>query len=454
MSRLVPSWVPDAIFYQIFPDRFRRAEESWPEEGSSATRRLCGGDLDGVRAALPYLEDLGVTALYLTPIFTASSYHRYDTEDYFHVDPTLGGNAALDRLIGALRARGMRIVLDGVFNHASDKHPFFADVIQRGRDSDYWNWFSVDGDRVVTKPDPNYACWAGVPTMPEWNHTNPDVHEYLLSVVRYWIREHGIDGWRLDTTEYLPPDFMREIDRATKAESPDAYVLGEVMGLGTPWFRHDALDGVMHYKLWERLVAFIAEGTWDAARFAAAVRSVWKSYTEAGNFSSMTLLGSHDKPRFLTLCGGDKKKLLLATTFLLTFPGAPALYYGDEIGMEGGEDPDNRRCFPWDKAEWDRALLGRVRDLVALRRRLPALRRGAVVPVSAAGRLLVFRRELPGDRVLVALNAHAKDEASVLLEDGGPYVDALSGQTLPRVAHLPPLGTLIAEERRSSVSGS
>jgi cyclomaltodextrinase len=444
MTRTSPSWVPDAVFYQIFPDRFRRHRGPWPAAGSGATREICGGDLVGVREALPYLEDLGVNALYLTPIFAAASYHRYDTLDYYAVDPLLGGDKALSDLVVALRSRGMRIVLDGVFNHASDHHPFFADAVRRGPRSEYWNWFSIHGEAVSTVPEPNYDCWAGVPSMPEWNQRNPEVREYLLSVVRHWIQEFGIDGWRLDTTEYLPPDFVRAIDAAAKEVNPDAYVLGEVMGLGTPWFRHDALDGVMHYKLWERLVAFIAEETWDAVRLASSLHSIWHSYTESGNYNSMTLLGSHDKPRFLTLCGGDKRKLLLATAFLFTFPGAPAIYYGDEIGLEGGEDPDNRRCFPWDEAEWDHALLGRVRELVALRRRYSALRKGALVPASAEGRLIAFRRELGGERILVALNADSKKTASVPLGSGGPYVDAFSGEPLPPVVTLPPLEALVA----------
>ncbi len=444
MTRRVPAWVPDAVFYQVFPDRFRRRTGLWPAEGSGATRATCGGDLDGVRDALPYVESSGVNALYLTPIFTASSYHRYDTEDYFAVDPLLGGNDALARLVEDLHSRGMRIVLDGVFNHASNKHPFFVDAARRGRSSDYWDWVRVRGSAVQEFPEPNYDCWAGVPTMPEWNQANPEVRDYLLSVVRHWIREFGIDGWRLDTTEYLPPDFVREIDAAAKAANPDTYVLGEVMGLGTPWFRHDALDGVMHYKLWERLVAFIAEEKWDARKFAASVHSIWRSYTDAGNYASMTLLGSHDKPRFLTLCGGDKRRLLLAMTFLLTFPGAPAIYYGDEIGMEGGEDPDNRRCFSWDETTWDRAMLDRTRELAALRHRVPALRTGTLTPVLAEGRLVVFRRDLPDERVLVALNADAREAASVPLGSGGHYADAFSGTSLPTTVTVPPLDALVA----------
>ena len=452
MTRTSPSWVPDAVFYQIFPDRFRRHRGPWPAAGSGATRELCGGDLVGVRDALPYLEDLGVNALYLTPIFAAASYHRYDTLDYYAVDPLLGGDKALSDLVAALHARRMRIVLDGVFNHASDQHPFFSDAVRRGPQSEYWNWFSIHGEAVSTIPEPNYDCWAGVPSMPEWNQRNPEVREYLLSVVRHWIRKFGIDGWRLDTTEYLPPDVVRAIDAATKEANPDAYVLGEVMGLGTPWFRHNALDGIMHYKLWERLVAFIAEEKWDAERLASSLHSIWRSYTESGNYNSMTLLGSHDKPRFLTLCGGDKRKLLLATAFLFTFPGAPAIYYGDEIGLEGGEDPDNRRCFPWDETAWDRDLLAAVRSLVELRHRLPALRRGSLALASAEGRVITFRRELPNERILVALNADRERAASVPLGTEGRYVDAFTGRPLPATASVPPLGYCIAIDRAATAS--
>jgi cyclomaltodextrinase len=425
MQRSTPSWVSDAVFYQIFPDRFRRGSGPWPEPISQPDRRLCGGDLDGIREALPYLDDLGINALYLTPIFEASSYHRYDTLDYFRVDSRLGGDDALRRLLDTLRARGMRLVLDGVFNHCSSSHPFFTDIVERGTKSRYWEWFSVDGDAVLQAPTPNYACWAGVPTMPEWNHECPEAAEYLLEVVRYWIEAFGIDGWRLDTAEYLPPDFVREVHRVSKAANPDAYVLGEVMGLGTPWFRHRALDGVMHYKLWERLVSFIAEEDWNAERFVAGVYSIWRSYPVSADYSSLTLLGSHDKPRFLTLSGGIQERLLLATAFLFTFPGAPAVYYGDEIGLEGGEDPDNRRCFPWDEAEWNARIYTATRQLIRLRNSLPALRNGSIRTLHAQERAFAYARELDDVCIVVMLNAHADKKASIPLEGKETYRDLL-----------------------------
>ncbi len=428
---MVPAWVRDAVFYQIFPDRFRNGDPGtdppgvrpWGEPPTRGS--FFGGDIPGILEKLDYLADLGITAFYLTPIFTAPSNHKYDAVDYFEVDPAFGGDAALRELVDSVHARGMRIILDGVFNHCSDQHPFFRDAMRNGRGSPYWEWFMITGDRVVQHPEPNYACWAGVRVMPEWNHDNPAVRDYLLSVVRHWIREYGIDGWRLDTVEYLPPDFVREVRRVAKEEDPEAYVLGEVMGIATAWFKHGALDGVMHYKLREALVRFIVEERSDAAGFAAFARSLWRSYPEENSYSSYTLVGSHDKPRFLSLAGGDTRKLILAAAFLFSFPGAPAIYYGDEIGLQGWEDPDCRRCFPWDEKRWDRELHAVFRRLIALRRAHPALRRGAPRFLEARGRFLVLSRAVPGEEIVLALNAGV-DVQSVRFAD--TYIDLSSGE--------------------------
>ena len=439
MRRSLPEWVPDAIFYQIFPDRFRRGEEVWGTDPKKpANRTPCGGNLAGIRASIPYLEELGVNALYLTPVFRAGSYHKYDTNDYFSVDPTFGDNEELRDLVSALHERGIRIVLDGVFNHCSDRHPFFLDAIEKGPASEYWDWFAINGDRIPREPEPNYVCWAGVREMPEWNHRNSAVIEYLLSIVRYWIEEFDIDGWRLDTTEYLPPDFVREIYRTARETSPEVYVLGEVMGLGTPWFKHEALDGVMHYKLWEALTGFFAEERWDAPTLTHSVRSHWHSYPEDANFGSYTLLSSHDRPRFLTACDGDVRRLVLALAFQFTFPGAPAIYYGDEIGLEGGDDPDNRRCFPWDEERWNRELFDEVRRLVRLRKSESALRRGSIRFLKASGRFLSYERSLGNERFLVGINA-SRTEGSAWTVPDGAWVDAFSGERERGDAKIPSL---------------
>ena len=445
-----PSWVRDAIFYQIFPDRFYNGDPGTNPPGvrpwgEIPTRdSFFGADLVGIAKKLDYLEDLGITALYLTPIFTAPSNHKYDTIDYFEVDQAFGGNAALVRLVGALHARGMRIILDGVFNHCSDQHPFFRDVVRKGTNSPYWDWFTVSGDGVVCDPESNYACFAGVPSMPEWNHRNPEVREYLLSVVRYWIREYGINGWRLDTTDYLPPDFVKDIRRVAKEEKSDAYVVGEVMGLATSWFKHDALDGVMHYRLWDGLVAFFANGDWDTAHFTDFVRSIWRSYPDEANYNSYTLLGSHDKPRFLTLCGGDKRSLILAASFLFTFPGAPAIYYGDEIGLEGGDDPDCRRTFPWDEETWDKNLLETFRRLIHLRKQEACLRRGTIEFITAHEQYLVFKRKLDREEIMIAINTGDEDEPLNLASPGN-WIDLFTQAPVSSSTVIPQRGFRIVK---------
>lgn len=426
MERHIPDWVPDAVFYQVFPDRFRKDDEIWPVDPTeSGLRAPCGGNLEGIRKAIAHFELLGVNALYLTPIFHAAHYHKYDTIDYFAIDPAFGDKELFRCLVTTLHQAGIRIVLDGVFNHCSDRHPFFLDAIEKGRASAYWDWFTIDGERVCPGCEPNYDCWAGVGHMPEWNLRNPVVRTYMLDVVRYWTREFGIDGWRLDTTEYLPPDFVREIYTAARETSDETYILGEVMGLGTPWFRHDAVDGVMHYRLLEFLSLFIAESRWCADAFAHNLMKTWHSYPDDGNLASYTLLSSHDSPRFLTLCGGDARRFLLALVLQMTLPGAPAIYYGDEIGLQGHDDPDNRRCFPWEEEVWNQEILSVVRRLISLRNDSPTLRRGGLRLVEARNRLVVLERTLGDDLWRIIVNASADVSEHVSLPEGR-WKDVLS----------------------------
>ncbi len=442
----MPGWVQDAVFYQIFPDRFRKGD---PQETSSAVQAwgeppgrssFFGGNIRGILQGLDHIQGLGASALYLTPVFHSPSNHKYDTTDYYVVDPRFGDERALRDLVGEVHARKMRIILDGVFNHCGLGHPFFQDVLARGKSSPYWDWFHVCGNEVVQKPEPNYACWAGVHTMPEWNHHNPEVGEYLLDVVRHWIKTYDVDGWRLDTVEYLPPDFVREVRQAAKEEKPDAYILGEVMGVASSWFKHRAVDGVMHYKLWEGLTGFVAEGRLDGPQFAGFVRSMWRSYPPANGRACYTLLSSHDKPRFLTLSKGDARRLRLAAGFLFGLPGAPAVYYGDEVGLQGGHDPDCRRCFPWNEAEWDKETLKLFKSLAALRLREPVLRRGSLSRGDCRGTVASFVRQLEGCKAVVVGNAGDAD-STASLPASGPWRDALEGGTLrTSKITLPPWG--------------
>jgi glycosidase len=436
-----PEWVKDAIFYQIFPDRFKNGDpgndppDTRPWGDHPDRKSFFGGDLYGIIESLDYLEELGVNALYLNPIFTAPSNHKYDIADYFEVDPHLGGNGALLALVEAAHRRGIRVILDGIFNHCGDEHPFFQDVLRRGQASPYWDWFMIHGEGVIQEPVPNYDCWAGVKTLPEWNHKNPAVREYLLSVVRHWLSEYEIDGWRLDAVEHISPDFVREIRDAAKSVNPEAYILGEVMGLAAAWFKYGALDGVMNYRLWEGLVYFIAWESWDAAQFRAYAKGLWGSYPPENFFACYNLIGSHDKPRIFTLCEGDRRKVALIVATIFSLPGAPAIYYGDEVGLEGGEDPDCRRCFPWDRGQWDEELRELFRTLIRIRKEEPTLRRGDVKFGDAKGRAFFLEREFAGEKLFFFLNA-GEETASFHL--ACPASDLLSGERHRGEIRLPP----------------
>lgn len=424
-----PEWVRDAVFYQIFPDRFASSRtvpkpsglDPW---GAPPTPHgYQGGDLVGVVERLDYLADLGVNAIYFTPIFQSGSNHRYHTHDYEKVDPMLGGDAALRRLIDEAHRRGMKVVLDGVFNHAGRGFFQFHDILENGADSAYLDWFTVHQFPLYAyEPgkDPGYASWWGLPALPKFNVRTKAVREFLLGIGRRWI-DFGIDGWRLDVANEIDDDdFWREFRRRVKGANPDAYIVGEVWAESRRWLRGDMWDAVMNYMFTRACIAFFigpdvdeAElkrtslhppGDSGAGEFADAVGKLIGLYHPDVTGAMLNLLDSHDTARFVTLARGDRSALRLASLFLLTYPGAPSIYYGDEIGMEGRHDPDNRRAFPWDSSRWDAELLHDFQKWIALRKAHPALRRGSYDGLHAADDVHVHLRRLDGDSVLVALN--------------------------------------------------
>ncbi len=411
-----PDWVQDAIFYQIFPDRFYNENlENDPQNirkwGQKPTgNSFFGGDLDGIIYKLPYLEKLGVNALYLNPIFKAPSNHRYDTTDYYKVDPSLGDNDILKQLAKKLHQRNMHIILDGVFNHCGETFFAFQDVIKKGASSKYIDWFIIKSYPIVKFPEPNYRCWIGTSSMPEFNTDNPEVREYLLKVVKYWIKEADIDGWRLDTVEYMDPSFVKQIREAAKEVKKDAYIMGEVMGVATSWFKSKSLDAVMNYKLRDLIIDFFIKEATNATEFNHQLYSFRQTYSDSVNPFMFNLLDSHDVPRFLTLCDGDVKKMKLAVTFLMTYIGAPVIYYGDEVGVMGGEDPDCRRTMIWDKNQQDIDLLNFYKKIIKLRRESQALRRGSFKSLYQQGKLYCFLRQLNEEKIIVGLNNSDKNE--------------------------------------------
>lgn len=432
MTPTVPDWVKDAVFYQVFPDRFARSErlpkpanlEPW---GSPPTvHGYKGGDLLGVLERLDHLEALGVNAIYLNPVFASTANHRYHTADYHAVDPLLGGDRALAELLDGAHARGMRVILDGVFNHSGRGFLPFADVLENGEKSPYLDWFHVR--RLPLNAygggELGYEAWWGLPALPKLNVANPLVREFVFDVGERWLR-FGADGWRLDVPSEIDDDeFWREFRRRCVGAKGDAYIVGEIWELAERWVQGDMFHGVMNYPFARAVLGFVGRelDRAEAARsglghleplppeaFAARLEELLQVYRGETAFGQLNLLGSHDTPRLATLLCGDAAALRQAFLLLFASPGAPCVYYGDEIGMRGGHDPHNRGAFPWeDRAAWDEDLLAFVSALGRLRRELHPLRRGAARVFAMQGAVVV-RRESEGGVACAVVNTTDHD---------------------------------------------
>ena len=482
MTIEVPGWVRDAVFYEVFPDRFAassrvpKPERLEPWDAPPTGNGFKGGDLLGIVEHLDHITDLGANALYVTPVFESASNHRYHTYDYFHVDPLLGGDAALRELLDAAHARGMRVILDGVFDHTGRGFYPFHHVLETAGASPYRDWFRIDQERLDhggtldAYPDGNdptwrgdarahlgYDAWWGVPALPKLNIDSGEVREYVYRIAEHWLR-FGIDGWRLDVPgEIHDRPFWAEFRRRCKAVNPEAYLVGEIWDVAPDWVEGDRFDGLMNYPLAEAIIGFVAGESLDEPllRSHSEYRKVqrldgpgftWRlgelggAYEQASSEAHLNVLASHDTPRILSILGGDRAALELAVVLQATLPGAPSVYYGDEIGLMGGLDPDCRRAFPWDPERWDAGILESTRAAFQLRRREAALRRGEIRLGRAVDRAIAFERALGGDRISIGLNAGTGSvrlelgtgadpgrRAKVLLAAAGvanPFVDA------------------------------
>jgi glycosidase len=369
-----------------------------------------GGDLRGIIQHFDYLLDLGITAIYLNPIFAATSTHRYNTSDYYQIDPKLGTLADFRALLDTAHRNDIRLVLDGVFNHVGRGFFAFVDVLENGENSPYKDWFYIKKfplDAYNGGQSENYLGWWNLISLPKLNTSNKLVRKYIFDVARYWI-EQGVDGWRLDVPNEIDDDgFWAEFRQVVRAANRDAYLLGEIWDVNPRWANDNHFDGLMNYPVRDALLALL-QGRENAIQFSERISGLFKAY-KPENLSAMYFsLDSHDTERFKTLVGGNTDKLKLAFLFQMAFPGAPAVYYGDEVGLEGGKDPDSRRAFPWKEADWNLELRTWVRTLIALRKRTPSLRRGDYLRLLAEDGHYAFARTLGEDKVLVALNATSR----------------------------------------------
>lgn len=412
-----PAWVKDAVFYQIFPERFANGDPSLdpanvlPWGGEPTPYNFFGGDLQGVIDHLDHISALGINAVYFTPLFEATTNHKYDTQDYMKVDPHFGTNEKLKELVDACHARGIRVLLDAVFNHSGKTFPPFVDAQVNGQQSKYADWFYVrEWPLQVVNGVPSYETFAFEPLMPKLNTEHPEVKQYLFEVARYWIEEIGIDGWRLDVANEVDHQFWREFRQTVKKVNPEAYILGEIWHDSMMWLQGDQFDAVMNYPFTNAVLDFFAYQTIDAADFANAIGSQLAAYPQQVTEAAFNLLDSHDTPRLLTICGDNTESMKLSSLFQLTYPGTPCIYYGDEVGINGAGDPGCRKCMVWDPAEQNRELLAFYTSAIGLRHKYSALRSADIsfVHVGEADGTLVYERRDGDQRLLIALNARGE----------------------------------------------
>ena len=490
-----PAWFGCGVVYQIFPDRFCRLElpdpagmvgsrtihENWSNlpdwrpdaQGEVRNCDFFGGSLQGILSKLDDLADFGVTVLYLNPVFESASNHRYNTADYRAIDPMLGTEEDFRRLCQEAKRRGIRVILDGVFNHTGSQSRYFNDDgfysdtgAAQSPDSPYYHWYSFH-------PWPaDYDAWWGIRTLPAVREDAPDYRDFIIrgqdSVVRHWLRA-GASGWRLDVADELPDDFIGEIRTAMEETAPDSFLLGEVWEDATTKIAYSMrrryllgqeLHGVMNYPFRTALIAYLLGG--DADEFRETLESLRENYPPHAFYSLMNFLSTHDTPRILTVLGADHvpgskeeravfrlsparrqlglKRLRLAALVLFTFPGAPTVYYGDEAGMEGWEDPFNRAGYPW--GQEDSELKSFFSKLAHLRREQPALQTGQLHWRWTAGSLLVFARELDGQLLTTVVNAADTPQTLTLPWFGDTARDLLSSEALSPADNVLPLTLL------------
>ncbi|MBC8143608.1 MAG: alpha-glucosidase C-terminal domain-containing protein [Armatimonadetes bacterium] len=437
---VVPGWVEKTVFYQIFPDRFENGDktndpkdvQSWSAKPEWFNR--FGGDIAGVEKRVGYLDGLGVGAVYFNPVFASPSNHRYDAEDFKRIDGQFGTNAEFARLTKELEKRGIKTVMDFVFNHSATTFFAFQDIRDKGEASAYKDWYFIKSYPVKIGENPNYAAWYGFSSMPKLNVLNPPTHDYLLSLMDYWTKTVPLAGIRLDVANEVEQQFWRDLRVRAKGIDPNLWIVGEVWGDGSPWLKGDQWDSVMNYRFRDACLGFFAEEKTTPTQFANRLVALEQSYAPQVSRNMMNLLSSHDTPRFLTSCKNNEPMHQLAATLQFTWVGAPSIYYGEEIGMQGGGDPDNRRGMDWDKATESNAMLAHYKKLIAVRNAHPALQSGDAKILSTDDKsgTLAFSRTSGKDVAVVVLNRSRETRTvNVPAPKGtGTWKDALSGKSV------------------------
>lgn len=436
-----PAWVKETVWYQIFTDRFYRVgphgKLKWGMLPVS-NHKLFGGNLKGVTEKLPYLHDLGINGIYFTPLFKAPTAHKYDTTDYFQIDPQFGTNEDFKKLVEEAHKLGIKVMLDGVFNHAGFEHPYFQDVIEKGAESPYAGCFFIDRHPVVSFPldkqgrparhqsrSLHFKTFAFTPHMPKWNTSDPLAAKHLLDCITYWIEQYDIDGWRLDVSNEISHDFLRQVKKVSRKAKADTFILGENWDAAMPWLQGDQLDSVMNYDLAYPLWQYLEQQI-DLETFKDMVTNYLATTPKNVMANMFNLVGCHDTIRIKRRLKDDARRVRLAYLFMFLSAGAPNIYYGDEVGLTGYPDPDNRRCMPWEASAQDLDFKTFVKDLIRLRQTHASFKDSDVSFIDAD--VLVFAKQALHDAILVIMNVGDACQTRLPKAIHGTYIDLFNRQ--------------------------
>ena len=369
----VPQWAANKVVYQIFPSRFAATQpvdkELWYKAPITPVDDL-HGNLRGIIEHLDYIKDLGIDVVYLTPIFKSNSCHKYDTIDYYQVDPSFGTTEDLKELVQKSHERGMKVVLDAVYNHSGREFFAFQDILEKGEKSKYLDWYFIDElpPRGEWGEIPNFKCFGYYGGMPKLNLKNPEVEKYITDVACYWIKECDIDGWRLDVGDEISHFFWKNFRKAIKAVKKDMLIIGEIWHYAGDFLEGDEWDTVMNYPFYLNLIDLLADEKINVSQFVQNLGYLKGRLNKKCYPLMWNLIDSHDTARFLHLCHDNKKKQHLAAAFQLLLPGMPMVYYGDEYAMPGANDPDCRRGMYWDEEYQDKEMYNWYKKLMQIRK--------------------------------------------------------------------------------------
>ena len=502
----IPDWVFGGVMYQIFPDRFHNSKEELNKDGvvkwGSTPKRLehQGGDLYGIIEKLDYLDELGVNIIYLNPIFLSTSIHRYDTWDHKKVDPTLGGEEALKELVEKAHKKEMKIILDCSLNHFHPKNYAFQDLIKNGDKSKYLDWFTVydypvrlkyrphllsnthkvgwDGDEdqyrtyleditfketgleveIVNDEDgpiiePTFKAWWGVPDMVKVNMESKGARDWALDIVKYWIQEFDIDGWRMDVAKEIDLPFWSEFRNVAKSTKKDVLLFAEIFGDTSLWLQGDKFDSPMNYSFRELMNDYFAHNSITAKEFAEGLVGLYTMYSFEALSCCQNLLSSHDVRRFLNRSDNNIGSLKSAVFLQATFPGVAGIYYGEEVGLNGGDEPSNREAFPWhDEDSWNKDLRNWYKELMNLKSELSALKSGKFELIGYKDSAVAFKRYDGSETLICLINKDSElkewnintDSKDIELVWGHKDVDYKKNKI--RISNMPSYSALIFKE--------